>query len=101
MNAKEYMAYREEQKHIERKNRQSVQENALVSAVCPTKNVITHKTQEITARGLIRATLKGYSKLNAEVEKLRIVFTDIRLAQALPSMGIVLYELIKNGIYLI
>ena len=71
MNAKEYRAYREEQEHIERKNRQSVQENALVSAVCPTKNVITHKTQEITARGLIRATLKGYSKLNAEIEKLR------------------------------
>lgn len=71
MNAKEYRAYREEQEHIERKNRQSVQENALVSAVRPTKNVITHKPQEITARGLIRATLKGYSKLNAEIEKLR------------------------------
>ena len=71
MNAKEYRAYREEQEHIERKNRQSVQENALVSAVRPTKNVITHKTQEITARCLIRATLKGYSKLNAEIEKLR------------------------------
>lgn len=40
MNAKEYRVYREEQEHIERKNRQSVQENALVSAVCPTKNVI-------------------------------------------------------------
>ena len=71
MNAKEYRAYREEQEHIERKNHQSVQENALVSAVRPTKNVITHKTQEITARGLIRATLKGYSKLNADIEKLR------------------------------
>ena len=71
MNAKEYRAYHEEQEHIERKNRQSEQENALVSAVRPTKNVITHKTQEITARGLIRATLKGYSKLNAEIEKLR------------------------------
>lgn len=71
MNAKEYRAYREEQEHIERKNRQSVQENALVSAVRPTKNVITHKMQEITARGLIRATLKGYIKLNAEIEKLR------------------------------
>lgn len=71
MNAKEYRAYREEQEHIERKNRQSVQENALVSAVRPTNNVITHKAQEITARGLIRATLKGYSKLNTEIEKLR------------------------------
>ena len=71
MNSKEYRAYREEQYHIERKNRQSVQEKALVSAVRPTKNVITHKTQEITARGLIRATLKGYSKLNTELEKLR------------------------------
>ena len=40
MNAKEYRAYREEQEHIERKNRQSEQENALVSAVRP----ITHKT---------------------------------------------------------
>lgn len=71
MNAKEYMAYREEQKHIERKKSQSVHQKALVSAVRPTNNIITHKTQEITARGLIRATLKGYSKLNAEVETLR------------------------------
>lgn len=71
MNAQEYMAYREEQEHIERKNRQSVQETALVSAVRPAKNVTTHKTRESTARGLIRATLKGYSELNAEIEKLQ------------------------------
>lgn len=78
MNAKEYRAYREEQEHIERKNRQSVQEKALVSAVCPTKNVITHKTQEITARGLIRATLKGYSNLNIEIEKLRAIIHNYK-----------------------
>ena len=39
MNAQEYMAYREEQEHIERKNRQSVQETALVSAVRPAKKL--------------------------------------------------------------
>lgn len=71
MNAQEYMSYREEQEHIERKNRQSVQETALVSAVRSAKNVTTHKTRESTARGLIRATLKSYSELNAEIEKLQ------------------------------
>lgn len=69
MNAKEYRAYREE--HIERKNYPIVHENAFVSAVRSTNNIITHKPQEITARGLIRATLKGYSKLNTEIERLR------------------------------
>lgn len=71
MNAKEYMAYREEQEHIERKKRQSVQEKAPVSTVSPTNHIIAHKSKEITARGLIRATLKGYSKLNTEIERLR------------------------------
>ena len=47
MNAKEYRAYREEQEHIERKNRQSVQENALVSAVRPTKNELHIKRKRL------------------------------------------------------
>lgn len=78
MNAKEYRAYREEQKYLQRQHRQSAQKNAYISGICITPSMIRPKTKESTPKALIRATLKGYSNLNIEIEKLRAVIHNYK-----------------------
>ena len=71
MNAQEYRAYREEQEHLQKQNRQGAQKNAYISGICIAPSMIRPKIKENPSKGLIRATLKGYSNLNIEIEKLR------------------------------
>lgn len=78
MNAQEYRAYREEQEYIQKQKRQSTQENASMSNVCIAPSMIRPKTKENPSKGLIRATLKGYSDLNIEIEKLRAIIHNYK-----------------------
>lgn len=74
MNAKEYRAYREEQEYLKEKDRKITS----VSAVYTAPSTITLNGDTVTSKGLIRATLNGYSKLNAEIEKLRAVIHNYK-----------------------
>ena len=78
MNAKEYRAYREEQEYLKEKNRKITP----VSAVYTAPSTITLNGDKATSKGIIRATLNGYSKLNAEIEKIVIRETELRAAIA-------------------
>lgn len=78
MNAKEYRAYREEQEYIQKQNHQSVQKNASTSDICIVPSIIRPKIKENASKGLIRATLKGYSNLNIEIEKLRTIIHNYK-----------------------
>lgn len=78
MNAKEYRSYREEQKYIQKQKCQSTQENASMSNVCIAPSMIRPKTKENSSKGLIRATLKGYSDLNIEIETLRAIIHNYK-----------------------
>lgn len=78
MNAQEYRAYREVQAYKKKQNRQSIQKNAPMSDICITPSIIRPKTKESISKGLIRATLKGYSNLNIEIEKLRAVIHNYK-----------------------
>lgn len=78
MNAKEYRVYREEQEYIQKQNHQSVQKNASMSDIYTTPNMIRPKIKENPSRGLIRATLKGYSNINIEIEKLRAIIHNYK-----------------------
>ena len=78
MNAQEYRAYREEQAYKKKQNRQSIQQNAPMSDICVTHSMIRPKTKESTSKTLIRATLKGYSNLNIEIEKLWAVIHNYK-----------------------
>ena len=78
MNAKEHRAYREEQEYIQKQKRQSTQENASMRDVCIAPDMIRPKTKENPSKGLIRATLKGYSNLNIEIEKLRAIIHNYK-----------------------
>ena len=78
MNAQEYRAYREEQKYIQKQKRQSTQENVSMRNVCIAPDMIRPKTKENSSKGLIRATLKGYSNLNIEIEKLRAIIHNYK-----------------------
>lgn len=69
MNAQEYRAYREEQEYLKEKNHKITP----VSAVYAAPSTITLNGDTVTSKGLIRATLKGYSNLNIEIEKLRAI----------------------------
>lgn len=78
MNAKEYRAYREEQEYMQKQKRQSTQENASMSDACIAHSMIRPKAKENSSNGLIRATLKGYSNLNIEIEKLRAIIHNYK-----------------------
>ena len=66
MNAKEYRAYREEQEYLKEKNRKITPVSAVYTAPC----TITLNDDKANSKGIIRATLNGYSKLNAEIEEI-------------------------------
>ena len=78
MNAQEYRAYREEQAYKKKQNRQSIRKNVPMSDICVTHSMIRPKAKENPSKGLIRATLKGYSNLNIEIEKLRAIIHNYK-----------------------
>lgn len=78
MNAQEYRAYREEQEYQQKQNRQSAQKNTSISDICTAPSMIRPKAKENPFKGLIRATLKGYSNLNIEIEKLRAIIHNYK-----------------------
>lgn len=78
MNAQEYRAYREEQEYQQKQNRQSAQKNTSISDICTAPSMIRPKAKENPSKGLIRATLKGYSNLNIEIEKLRAIIHNYK-----------------------
>lgn len=51
---------------------------ASMSDICITPSMIRPKIKENPYKGLIRATLKGYSNLNIEIEKLRTIIHNYK-----------------------
>lgn len=74
VNAKEYRAYREEHEYLKENNRKIT----LVSAVYAAPSTVTLNGDKVTSKSLIRATLNEYSKLNAEIEKLRAIIHNYK-----------------------
>ena len=74
MNAKEYRVYREEQEYLREKNCKIPP----VSAVYTAHSTATLNGDKVTSKGLIRAVLNEYSKLNAEIEKLRAIIHNYK-----------------------
>ena len=87
MNAQEYRAYREEQEHLQKQNRQGAQKNAYISGICIAPSMIRPKAKENPSKGLIRATLKGYSNLNIEIEKLRAIIHNYKAPAGVAIYG--------------
>lgn len=88
MNAQEYRAYREEQEYIQKQNHQSTQKKASMSDIYITPSMIRPKIKENPlSKGLIRATLKGYSNLNIEIEKLRAIIHNYKAPAGVAIYG--------------
>lgn len=87
MNAQEYKAYREEQEYIQKQNHQSTQKNASMSNICIAPSMIRPKIKENPYKGLIRATLKGYSNLNIEIQKLRSIIYNYKAPAGVAIYG--------------
>lgn len=78
MNSQEYRAYCEKQAYKKKTKPSKHTENAPMSDICVTHSMIRPKAKETPSKGLIRATLKGYSNLNIEIEKLRTIIHNYK-----------------------
>ena len=87
MNAKEYRAHREEQEYIRKQNPKSTQKKASMSDIYITPSMIRPKAKENPSKGLIRATLEGYSNLNIEIEKLRAIIHNYKAPAGVAIYG--------------